>query len=165
VVGATPSFSGRTPRYRRSHARQHQIGAQAADRGGAERKAAAIEAGQFHHDREAQPRPRLGLVQPAAAPRDLPFAALYGWRRTGQPATWAALIARPVGAPAILVIDVTVVPVDENTEMLPPPVLAKLGLPNAKMEVVPDDVQFWLDMAKSLKLVSATLDAKIMMAK
>ena len=29
----------------------------------------------------------------AVAPRDLPLAALYGWRRTGQPATWAVLSA------------------------------------------------------------------------
>ena len=51
--------------------RQHQFRAQAADRGGAERQAAAVERGEFDHDRQAEPRAGLGLVEPASAPRDL----------------------------------------------------------------------------------------------
>ena len=35
------------------------------------RHAAAVERGQFHHDREPEPRTRLGLVKPPAPPRDL----------------------------------------------------------------------------------------------
>src|SRR5436190_14095081 len=55
----------------RSSARQHELGAQASDRGGAEREAAPVEARELDHDREAQSRARLGLVEAAAAARDL----------------------------------------------------------------------------------------------
>ena len=54
-----------------SSARQHELGAQASDRGGAEREAATVEARKLDHDREAQSRARLGLVEAAAAARDL----------------------------------------------------------------------------------------------
>src|SRR5215510_15279890 len=50
-----------------SRPRQHQFRAQPADRRGAERETAAIEAGEFDHDRKPQPRARLGLIETAAA--------------------------------------------------------------------------------------------------
>src|SRR5688572_12388534 len=46
--------------------RQHQFGTQAADRRGAEHELAAIELRQLHHDREAEARPGLGLVEAPA---------------------------------------------------------------------------------------------------
>src|SRR5512139_2638053 len=50
---------------------EHKFRPQSADRGAAERQAAAIERGQIHHDRQPQPRSRLGFVEPLAAARDL----------------------------------------------------------------------------------------------
>src|SRR5438876_68155 len=65
------------PLWRHSSPRQHQLGAQATDRGGAEREAAAIEARKLDHDRKPQSRARLGLIEAAAAARDL-LALLRG---------------------------------------------------------------------------------------
>ena len=58
-------------RARRSDPRQHQFRPQPADRGVAQDKAAAIEGGEIDHDRKPEPGPRLGLVQPLAAPGHL----------------------------------------------------------------------------------------------
>src|SRR5665213_1136542 len=51
--------------------RQHQFGAQTADRRGAELEFAAIQRGKFDHNRQPQPRARLGFIEPAAAMRHL----------------------------------------------------------------------------------------------
>src|SRR4029077_17136994 len=51
--------------------RQHQLGAQASDRRGRQRKIAAVERGELEHDREAEARARLGLVETLAAGCDL----------------------------------------------------------------------------------------------
>src|SRR5262245_27080629 len=51
--------------------RQHQLRPEPADGGGAELELAAIELRQLDHDRQAEARARLGLVQPAAAIADL----------------------------------------------------------------------------------------------
>src|ERR1700722_16644172 len=50
---------------------QYQFRPQPTDRGVAERQAAAIERGEVDHDRQPEPRARLGFVQPLAAPRNL----------------------------------------------------------------------------------------------
>src|SRR6516162_1887134 len=65
------SVNGGRRGWRLSRPRQHEFGAQPADRRGTEREAAAIEAGEFDHDRKPQPRARLGLVETAAAAGDL----------------------------------------------------------------------------------------------
>ena len=59
----------------RSRRRQHQLGPQAADRGGAERQRAAIERREIDHDRQAEAGAGLGLVEPVAAPRLPPARA------------------------------------------------------------------------------------------
>src|SRR5215471_7239432 len=46
---------------------QREFRAQAADRRGAEREAAAIETGKLDHDRKPEAGARLGLIEPAAA--------------------------------------------------------------------------------------------------
>lgn len=51
--------------------RQHQLRPQAADRGRAEREAAAVERGQIGDDGQAEAGARLGLIQPLAAARHL----------------------------------------------------------------------------------------------
>src|SRR5690348_4013241 len=58
----------------RSGGRQKEFGTQAADRRARERQPTAVERGKFNHDRQAKPRPWLGLVESPAAMRGLrPF--------------------------------------------------------------------------------------------
>src|SRR5262249_57703810 len=87
---------------RRSRPRQHDLGAQPADRRGAERQPAAVEAGELHHDRETETRARLGLVEAAAAAGG-PLAPLRGPSppRGRGPEAHGAAGRRPAGgAPA-----------------------------------------------------------------
>jgi hypothetical protein len=52
VESGFPSESASKKTKNRSRRRQYKLGAQTADRGAAEREAAAIKAGQLDHDRE-----------------------------------------------------------------------------------------------------------------
>jgi NitT/TauT family transport system substrate-binding protein len=47
---------------------------------------------------------------------------------------------------------------------LPPDVLAKQGLPDSRVDVKPEDVQFWADLALQLGLIKQPIDARRLMA-
>jgi len=51
----------------RLYPRQQQFGPQPSNRRAAKRKAAAVERRKVDHDRQAEPRARLGLVEPLTA--------------------------------------------------------------------------------------------------
>src|SRR5687767_8320129 len=65
------SVPERVPGYTGLRPRQHEFGAQAADRCGAEREPAAVKRSELHHDRKPQSGAWLALVESSAAPRHL----------------------------------------------------------------------------------------------
>jgi NitT/TauT family transport system substrate-binding protein len=92
------------------------------------------------------------------------YIATKAWAAENPAALHAFREALAEGIAFIRANDMEAKAIEAQFLKLPPPLLAKLGPPNAKIEVTADDLQFWLDSSKSLGLVATTLDAKSMMA-